>query len=124
MSRSTAPSSRWSEREPSEYDTAMEPSIRDTPSIYDDGSSEMGRQNDLTEEIRYGLGMPGLKGVDGVVSNEWKKLGMGLLRGLEMEREKIRKGELEEAGRWGTSSVESWAPRRVNPEVDMYILSG
>lgn len=89
-------------------------SPRGSPSIYDDGGFE-------GDEMEHGNGK--IAAVGGLVSNEWKRLGKGLVRGLEVERERerVKKGTLEDAGRWGSSSVESWAPKRVNPEVEMYV---
>ena len=110
-SGSTAYSSPWSLHESSESVDFEHASMRGSPSIYDgDGES------------RYGGGTEGAtgQGIE-VVTDEWRRLGKGLVRGLEQQREKIKAGELECAGRWGTSSVDSWAPRRMNPEVDLYV---
>jgi len=84
-------------------------SMRGSPSIYDDSE-------DAGDEMEYKI-----VATEGIVSNEWKRLGKGLVRGLQVDRERVRAGMLEDVGRWGTSSVESWAPRRVNPEVDVYV---
>ena len=86
--------------------------MRGSPSIYDDSGDAGDEMEYRSEKIRA---------VDGMVSNEWKRLGNGLVRGLQVDRERVRAGKREDAGRRGTGSVESWAPRRVNPEVDLYV---
>ncbi|MCJ1243104.1 hypothetical protein MMC30_000301 [Trapelia coarctata] len=95
----TAHSYAWG---PSGSEDVMEAGMRGSPSIYDESG-------DAGDEMEFAC------------LGEWKRLGKGLVRGLMVERERVRWGEMEEAGRWGSSSVESWAPRRVNPEVDMYV---
>lgn len=109
-SGSTAHNYHWSSRDGGGSEGMMEhASMRGSPSIYDDSE-------DAGDEMEYKI-----VATEGIVSNEWKRLGKGLVRGLQVDRERVRAGMLEDVGRWGTSSVESWAPRRVNPEVDIYV---
>lgn len=96
-------------------------SPRGSPSIYDDGGYDADDADYVGNGNRSGNGKGKIAAVDGLVSQEWRRLGMGLVRDLEVERERVRKGAWEDAGRWGSASVESWAPRRVNPEVEMYV---
>ena len=112
-SGTTAHSSPWSLHESTETMDLEHRGMRNSPSIYDgDGES------------RYECGTEGTAGPGvEVVTEEWRRLGKGLVKGLELQRDKIEAGELEEAGRWGTTSVDSWAPRRTNPEVDIYVLA-
>ena len=112
-SGTTAHSNPWSVHESSESMDLEHRSMRGSPSIYDgDGDSRY----DCGNEGTVGQGLE-------VVTDEWRRLGKGLVRGLELQREKVETGELEEAGRWGTTSVDSWAPRRANPEVELYVCA-
>lgn len=118
-SSSIAHSGHWgAAREGSEFLAGMEhASLRGSPSIYDDS----GYDADDVDYVGNGNGDGKIAAADGLVSREWRRLGMGLVRGLEVERERVRNGAWEDAGRWGSASVEGWAPRRVNPEVEMYV---